>query len=280
MSNGATDPLARARALYAKEFTRNSTSEMRTLLEQVPGRAGDLALEASAEASALLAGVMIRRYLNHWDEDRKAQLAEAEKRIDEALRIAPGTALAHFAEGFLHRARGRHDLALAAFQKALEHNPRLTGAHAQTGAELLYLGRLQEALPHIERAIALGSDSPFRGMFYWNMGRIRFFFAQYDEAVSWLEKSIAVHQELWYTRLYLVSAYVLSGNAGEARRALNEFNALFPDYTIARAIEAEKINPGQNLFIEVGRHNFHAGLRLAGMPEGPVPVGQGGNNRS
>ncbi|HZU90994.1 MAG TPA: tetratricopeptide repeat protein [Stellaceae bacterium] len=268
MSNGANDLVSHAKALYAKEFTRDSTDEMRALLEQALGNARELAPEASAEAHALLAGVMICRYLNRWDEDGEAQLAAAEERIEEALRIAPGTALAHFAKGFLHRARGRHELALAAFRQTLEHNPHFTGAHAQAGAELMNLGRPQEALPHIERAIELDPNSSFRGMFYWNMGRILFLLAQYGDAIPWLEKSIAVQKDLWYTRLYLVSAHALIGQQHEAERALKEFNDLFPGYTAARAVETdEKVNPNHNLFVVIGRRNFHVGLRLAGMPE-------------
>jgi tetratricopeptide (TPR) repeat protein len=266
MSNGANDLVARAKALYAKEFTRESTREMRVLLEQALGNVGELAPEASAETQALLADVIICRYLNRWDED-KAQLSEAEKRIDEALRIAPGTLLAHFAKGFLHRAQGQHKSALAAFQETLEHNPHFTPVHAQIGAELLYLGRPQEALPHIERAIALGPDHPFRSMFYWLMGRTLFFLAQYGDAIPWFEKSIAVQKDLWYTRLYLVSAYALTGKRRDAERALSEFNGLFPNNTVARVIESEKTNPNENLFVVAGRRNFHVGLRLAGMPE-------------
>jgi tetratricopeptide (TPR) repeat protein len=262
MSANRTDFVTRAKALYLKEFTRDSAGEIRALLEQALG--GELAPEVAAEARALHAGVTICGYLNRWHED-EAQLAATEKQIEEALRSAPGTALAHFTKGFLHRAKGQHELALAAFQKTLEHDPHFIGAHAQTGAELLYLGRPHEALSHIERTIALAPDTPLRSVFYWHMGRTRFFLAQYDDAIPWLEKSITLQKDLWYTRLYLVSAYAFTGKASEAKRALDEFNDLFPNYTIARVVEAEKTNPNETLFVVVGRRNFHVGLRLAGM---------------
>jgi tetratricopeptide (TPR) repeat protein len=267
MSNGTNDLVARAKALYAKEFTQDSTREMRAFLEQALGNAGELAPQASAEARALLADVIICRYLNHWDEGGETQLAAAEERIEEALQIAPDTVLAHFAKGFLHRARGQHELALAAFQKTLAYNPSLIPVHVQIGTELLYLGRPQEGLPHIERAIELAPGHPFRSVFHWNMGRILFLLAQYDDAIPWLEKSVSLQKDLWYTRLYLVSAYALTGKASEAKRALDEFNILFPNYTIARAIETEKVDRNPSLFVIVGRRNFHVGLRLAGMPE-------------
>jgi tetratricopeptide (TPR) repeat protein len=266
MSNGANDLVARARALYLREFTRDSAREIQALIEQALSNAGELAPETSAEAYALHADVTICGYLNRWHDD-ETRLAEAEKWIEHALQIAPGTALAHFAKGFLHRARGQHEIALAAFQQTLEHNPRFIGAHAQAGAELLYLGRPQEALTYIERTIAQAPDHPYRSVFCWFMGRTRFFLAQYDEAIPWLEQSAAAQKDLWYTRLYLVSAYALTGKRRDAERALNEFNGLFPNYTVARVIESEKTNPNENLFVVVGRRNFHVGLRLAGMPE-------------
>jgi adenylate cyclase len=266
MSNNAEDLVARAKALYTKDFTRDSTGEIRALLEQALANAAELSPQASAETRALLAGVVICSYLNRWDHD-KAQLAEAEQRIEEALQIAPGTALAHFAKGFLHRAQDQHELALTAFREALEYNPRFPGAHAQTGATLIHLGRPQEALPHIEKAIALiDPDSPLRGMFYWIMGRAQFFLARYGDALSWLDQSIALQKDLWYTRLFLVSACALTGKAREAERGLKEFNDLFPNYTIARLVEIEP--PNRNLLVVIGRRNLHTGLRLAGMPEG------------
>lgn len=267
MSTGANDLVARAKALYAKEFTRDSASEMQALLEQALANAAELVPGALAEAHALHAGVTICGYLNHWHED-EGQLTAAEGEIEEALRIAPGTALAHFAKGFLHRARGQHEPALAAFQTTLEHHSSFVGAHAQTGAELMYLGRPQEALPHIEKAIELAPDAPIRNVFYWQMGRTRFFLAQYDDAIPWLEKAIALQKDLWYTRLYLVSAYALIGKIHEAKHALEEFNNRFSNYTMARVLEAQRTNLNENLFVVVGRRNLHVGLRLAGMPEG------------
>lgn len=266
MSNGISDVVTRVKVLYTQEFTRKSAGEMRALLEQALTETGEREPQAAAEARALLAGVMACQHLNNWTAEGEAQLAAAERHIEDALRTTSGPApLVHFAAGFLHRARGRHEPALAAFRRALEHSSNFAGAHAQTGAELLYLGRPQEALPHIERAIELAADGPLRSMFYWIMGRTRFFLAEYEDAIPWFEKSITIQKDLWYTRLYLVSANALAGRRSEAERVLNEFHSLFPPHTLARVIEAERRIPHDNLFVVVGRRNFHAGLRLAGM---------------
>ena len=102
-------------------------------------------------------------------------------------------------------------------------------------------------------------------MFYWIIGRARFFMGQYGDAIPWLRRSIKLWPHLWYNRLYLASAYALSGKKAAASRALKEFEDQFPGYTLARVAEHERTNPNDNPFVVAGRSRFHEGLRRAGM---------------
>ncbi len=51
---------------------------------------------------------------------RKQDLANAEKDVNEAIRLDPRNALAHQTRGYVYQARGQRDLAIEAFRTALQ----------------------------------------------------------------------------------------------------------------------------------------------------------------
>ena len=246
--------IARASALYEKRLSPASTRNMRGLLDA-----------SRHEGAVLHATTVLCDYLNRWNEAGPAEVAEAEAAVLQALRHNPDHALAHYAKGFVHRTKGEHEAALAAFTEALKHDPDFARAHAQRGAELLYLGRPEEAIVEVETALRLSPRSAQRGMFYWIIGRARFFMGQYSQAIPLLRRSIRLWPHIWYNRLYLASAYALSGKPAAASRALQEFEHEFPGYSLARVREHERTNPNDNPFVVAGREQFHEGLRRGGM---------------
>jgi tetratricopeptide (TPR) repeat protein len=248
------ESVSRASALYEKRLNPQSTQEMRGLLEA-----------SHHETAVLHATTLLCDYLNRWNEAGPEEVAKAEAAALQALGSNPSHALAHYAKGFVHRTRGEHEAALAAFTETLKHVPDFARAHAQRGAQLLYLGRPQEAIAEVEKALEISPRSAQRGMFYWIIGRARFFMGQYAEAIPWLRRSIRLWPHLWYNRLYLASAYALAGRRAAASRALREFEREFPGYTLSRVTEHERTNPNDNPFVVAGRDQFHEGLRRAGM---------------
>jgi tetratricopeptide (TPR) repeat protein len=257
MSNEASGLIAAAETLYGAPLTPGATKQIREHLES-----------GIARASALLGNIIMCDYLNCWNEAGPQNLIDAADTVQRALNIAEDLALAHYAQGFIHRANGNHENARAAFDRSLTYNPGSVRARAQLAAELMYLGQFQEALVQIDQAIADGSGSPAIGMFNWIKGRVLFFLGEYQDAIPCLEYSIESWQDLWYNRLYLVSARAHL-NIASAQSDLESFWVKFPAYaTIAEVAAAEQTNPNQNERVVAGREAFHAGLALAGMPEG------------
>jgi adenylate cyclase len=267
----AADFLARARALYSHEKAptpANTLVTRRMLREGLENLAG-LKSRPLAEAWSLYAEILMCDYLNRWNDAGKRELAEAEHAVERALEIAPDLAQAHYSGGLVYRAKGEHQRSLAAFTRAIALNPNIPLAHAQQGAELLYTGQPEEALQPIQTALEISRpDSPSRGMFYWYMGRAHFFAGNYHAAIPWLRKSAELRPNLWYNRLYLVSACALDGQPEAAASALRDFAQRFPGYTVARVVSDEQTNPNSNSVVVEGRRNFHEGLLKAGMPPG------------
>jgi tetratricopeptide (TPR) repeat protein len=224
--------------------------------------------DQAADSAALLATSTLCDYLNRWNDAGEAEVAQAEAAVAHVLSIRPSHHLGHYAKGFLHRTRGEHEEAIAAFSETLTHRPGFARAHAQRGAELIYLGRPDEGIAEVERAIALAPKSPSLGMFQWIIGRGKFFQGQEAEAVLWLQKSVRSWPHLWYNRAYLIAAYVTTGKMAAARRALQSFDKQFPGWTVARVIREERSNPNSNPFMVNGRQRLHDALEKAGMPAG------------
>ena len=225
----------------------------------------------SAEAWARLGEVIVSDYLNRWNQTGDDPIAEAEDAVGKALLIEPAEALPHFAHGLIQRARGDHHSAAEAFSRAIELDQNFALAYAHKGNSLTLIGRPAEARELVEHALRLSPNDPSLGIFHWILGRANFFVGDYEQAVSWLHRSVQARTNLWYNRLYLISAYALLGKHEEAARALAEFNRRFsqPTYTLATVRHRQQVaNPSTDPTVLAAREKFYEGLAQAGMEEG------------
>ncbi|MFZ2005943.1 MAG: tetratricopeptide repeat protein [Stellaceae bacterium] len=224
----------------------------------------------SAEARARLAEVIVSDYLNRWNQTDEDPIAEAEETIRNALLTDPANALAHLVYGLIHRARGDYHSALEAYSQAIELDQNFALAYAHKGNALTLIGRPAEAVALVEHALRLNPHDPSIGIFYWVLGRANFFVGDYEQAVTWLHRSVQVRSNLWYNRLYLISACALLGKREEAARALAEFNRHFqePAYTLTTVRRRQEIaNPSSDPIVLAARAKFYEGLAEAGMAE-------------
>ena len=115
--------------------------------------------------------------------------AEALKAFEQELRLDPTNANAAYEAGEIHRKSAQFDKALELFSLAIKYYPDLEDALVGLGRTLVSLGRPQEALPNLQKAIALNARSE----------------------VSWYQLSVV---------------YKSLGNAVEQQKALIEFQRL------------------------------------------------------
>ncbi|HTV90603.1 MAG TPA: tetratricopeptide repeat protein [Stellaceae bacterium] len=254
MRSSSDDPLSGARALYQRTINPARTQEIRRLLDQ-----------SAAETAAYSAITALCQYLNHWPDAGPAEVASAEAAVELALADSPQRFIAHYAQGFLYRTRGQHEAAVNAFDETIRLAPEFARAYAQKGEDLVFLGRVAEAIVEVRRALEISPQSSVRGYFYWVMGHAYFVMHEDGEAVRWLRDSVRNWPDVWYNRLYLVSAHALADELTPARRALQTFNRRFSSYRIANVIESESVVPDDNAAIHAERERFHDGLRRAGM---------------
>ena len=265
----AIDLRLRAMALVIASVTPEHTLSARRLLED------SVRLDPlSADSWAQLANLLVSDYLNHWNEAKesveagKDLLRRADKALQEALKIDPSVPLAHYADGFIRRAKGDHLGSLDAFDRVLQLDTNFARGYAQKANQLVMVGRAKEAPPLVLKAIALSPRDPYMGMFNWVIGRAYFVIGDYENSLVWLRKSVQMSPDRWYNRAYLIGAYALTGrhDQPEARTALSEFNETFSGYTVQRIkdlYEKERVRPDPG--IQASIQQLYKGLQLAGV---------------
>jgi len=260
--------LASARAAHDQIVSEQNNLFIYGLVKQALDSLGGTVPPWTAEAWALRADVLVSDYLHRWNGAGPAQLDEAKYAVDQALALDGTLALAHYACGFVKRARGRHDEALAAFDQAIKFDSNFARAYAQKANELINIGQPGQAPPLVQTALDLSPFDPSIAMFYWIMGRAYFMAGFYRDAITWLEKSVDARPTVWYNWIYQAGAYALLGDIANAQTVIANFRAqsnTFAAYTLAKVIDNEKANPNDNPVVKTGRDNLHRGLQDSGF---------------
>jgi len=230
----------------------------------------------SAESWAHLANVLINDYLNHWNETKVSLqagqnlLQRAADAVQEALKIDPSVAMAHHADGFVRRAKGDHEGALDAFDRAVQLDPNFARAWSQKANQLVMVGRAKEAPPLVLKAITLSPRDPYLGSFYWVIGRAYFVLKDYENSIIWLRKAVELMPNRWFSRAFLLAAYAHTGRHQHAEgiAALGDYNNVFNGYTVQRIRDMyEKELPHTDAAMQTSIQELYNGLRLAGVPE-------------
>ena len=95
--------------------------------------------------------------------------------LDEAIRLAPGSADAYTHRGIAFLDKGQHDRAIAEFGEAIARDPAHAEAHNNRAWTFFRSGRAAQGLADAERAVALSPETSYvwdtRGHIYEAIGR-------------------------------------------------------------------------------------------------------------
>ena len=160
--------------------------------------------------------------------------------FEQAIRIDPSLAAAHAAlsSAYVQRARelslGRRwlDAAITAGKKAVELEPSSGRAFLALGAAYRAKGKLREELDLWQRRAALDpSDADATERVGW----IRWFTGDPEEALVWLERTVAQRPSGDWGHFYLGNANLALGNHAEAESMYRQALGLHPDHSSAQA---------------------------------------------
>jgi Flp pilus assembly protein TadD len=87
--------------------------------------------------------------------EAQGQLDEAIRHSEEALRLDPKNAIAHYGLGLALYDKGKVDEAMSHYEAALRLDPKHAPAHCNLGLALYGKGKVDEAIRHYEQALRL-----------------------------------------------------------------------------------------------------------------------------
>jgi adenylate cyclase len=213
-------------------------------------------------ALAILALTLaIRIYGGNEDRTHAARAAELSER---ALAIDPNHYLARHARGALLLMQHAHEEAIVEEERVLELNPGYIGSYVLLSSCYSVVGRPEEGLRQIEKALRLSPRDPLLWGLYGGEGLLHFMLGHHDQAIELLRRSITLNPGVFVSYPNLVAALALTDRLDEARDWLARYLQNGPLKTIA-AWKAQEgsANPVYLAF----RARLYEGLRKAGMAE-------------
>lgn len=157
-------------------------------------------------------------------------LDEALELARKATRLDDQDAVARFALGRAHLAKGEYDRSILELEHAIELNPGLAQAHCGLGDSLAYKGKAADAIPQFEEAVRLSPHDPHRWAFSMYGALAHIFSGDYEQAAEWALTAVRVPNSHFWSNAALVSALSHLGRDAEASDALQELLSIKPDF--------------------------------------------------
>jgi len=257
------DYILRGRAVRLKPPSRENRAEAVMLFERA------LALDPeSVAAQSWLAIALTARVLDSMASTAAADVRRAEDLAERALAALPRSSVAHFAKGQVLRAQHRPEEAILEYETVIALNRNWAHAYSHLGWCKFMTGSIEALIPAQEQTIRLSPRDPQIGLFYSRIGCAHLLQSRTDEAIIWCEKARSATPAHPQFRIFLASAYALSGDSERAAAELAEARRLVGDNryaTIARLRAAEPW--GTPKVCGLVEATYFAGLRMARMPE-------------
>ncbi len=162
---------------------------------------------------------------NHLALDFDAARQESETAIQRALTLAPRSSEAWRVRGFIHRIkairsgeRGSNDDALAAFQRAVDLDPRNADALAMLAAQQISAGQTEQAAAVLRRSLEIDPLSrlgqQMLGVVLQDQGKL-------GEARQQYESLVSLYPDFTNARVLLAELQMSQGQLDAAVRTLN-----------------------------------------------------------
>ncbi len=205
---------------YLFQFASASLLQARRMYEQA------ISLDPQyAAAYAALAWTYLLEWTWLWNPeplvlDRALMLAQQAVALDDTL------AVAHLTLGYVSLFRRQHTQAIAETERSLALEPCYAWAHAMLAEMLVSVGRPQEAIHLIEKAMELEPQSA--ALFSASLGFTYRALHRCDEAVAALQRTVTHNPNFPSARLFLAVLYSEMGQRIRAKEQLSVLRRLTP----------------------------------------------------
>jgi TolB-like protein len=241
--------------LAAKVLHHRSDREANAQALAMVDRAIDLE-PSYAHARAWRACILGQAWAHGWMEDSAATLAAIEQEVQRALQIDENDSDVHRILAAIHLTRNDLERALHHQERGLRLNPNNDLLVVQQGETLTWLGRAEEGIDWIKRAMRLNPYHPAR---YWShLGRALFVARRYAEAIESLHHLTAPDHT---HHAFLAACHARLGHPTESRVHARQVLTLRPDFQVGAYLDTlHYIRPED-------REHHRQALRAAGLPD-------------
>jgi tetratricopeptide (TPR) repeat protein len=130
----------------------------------------------------------------------------------------------------LYSAAGQLDLAARAFEHALGMDQALGPAHGFAGYNAALLGRADETMPAVERAMRLDPMDRRHSIWFCFGGFAELLLGRTEASIGLLHKSLERNPSYGMAQLFLMAALSMMGRRNEAAEVAASFRKQYPDY--------------------------------------------------
>ncbi|MBW6399381.1 winged helix-turn-helix domain-containing protein [Roseomonas sp. HJA6] len=224
-----------------------------------------IALDPSfARAHGGLAYVLLQEAVVDGTAERKARIDEALRASRSAVALDNQDCMNLCVLGRVHAFRHDFEEAIALLSEALVLNPSFAQAHYALGCTMIWSGRAQEGVVHIDRAAALSPRDPHLSSFHAARALAHIHLGELTEAVDCARRATRVPNAKAWPHIMLVAALGLLQRHEDARRALAGLKEKAPGYNLVAA-RADFFFCSEESLIE----RCLDGLRQAGLDDSP-----------
>jgi adenylate cyclase len=240
--------------LAAKVLHHRSTLEDNAEAQRLLNRA--LALDPNyAHAHAWKACVLGQTWVYGWCADRDATFQQVAAELEITLALDDNDSDVHRILAALNLNRDDHDKAAYHQERALALNPNYDLVVVQQGELLTWLGRPEEGIDWIKKAMRLNPYHPER--FRSHLGRACYCAEKYAEAVEAFSR---ITRPDYTHHAFLAATFAQMGNAVAAAAHAAETLKREPKFSVAVYLAT------QHYKREVDRQRHETGLLKAGLP--------------
>jgi adenylate cyclase len=240
--------------LAAKVLHHRSTQVDNAEAQRLLDRA--LALDPNyAHAHAWKACVLGQTWVYNWCADRDATFRQVAAELEVTLALDDNDSDVHRILAALNLNRADHDKAAYHQERALALNPNYDLVVVQQGELLTWLGRPEEGIDWIKKAMRLNPYHPER--FWGHLGRACYCAEKYGEAAEAFSR---ITRPDHTHHAFLAATFAQMGNAVAAAAHAAEVLKREPKFSVAAYLAT------QHYKHEADRRRHEAGLVKAGLP--------------
>ncbi|XSC48546.1 tetratricopeptide repeat protein [Bradyrhizobium sp. RDT10] len=220
----------------------------------------------NVELQIALAALLMRGVQMVWltPAEREASESKAEALLQQTLRAKPNHIPAHEAYCRFLSATNQFRASLVACARALSFDPWNGIALYHIGLAQIRTGRFEDALATFKQADRFDTPQVSRWTWMIGAGWANMMMGRAEDAVPWLQKSIAITSASGRTHMLLAAAYQQLGKTEEAREAMEKARELRPGSTVDNVPPPRK-NSSQ-AYLEASERIMRS-MVAAGLPE-------------